>query len=142
MNENLSFEANSTLRDAIKNNNIDRVKVLVEKGKFEITSLECILAVQFNRMDILNYFIYRIENEPYVLCSALYKAVDCRNLEAIKMLVSNFKKNKDKYGSFNINSVIYRSIADTIDMERMSHCSLSDAIEIVRCISTNFFELL
>ena len=90
-------EAYEEFHVAIANDDLEKVKELVEQDKVAITNIECIKVVRLNRLLLLKYFLAKSTNLIGALAYALDEAVRQKNYEAISLLVTYFRDNKERY---------------------------------------------
>ena len=131
-------EAINQLREAIKNDDLDMVKELIESGSAGISNIECVYAVNSNSLKVLEYIVERECSAVRVLSYGLIAAVRAKHKEAIEIFLTSFRENKRKYKYNDLDSVVLESIKESIIFDENATSS-TEALQNVKFIIDMYY---
>lgn len=137
-----SVQISQELARATVEGDFDKVKNLVENCDAVITNLSYISAVQYNRTEILQYFLEKNSTDSLY---ALNAAIREGNVEAIEIVISFWKKNKGK-NNFDVDSAILSAISVVIEERQSVALGITvpnlnaKALDIIRLILKTYDE--
>ena len=134
------FSENSMhqLHVAIENNDLEKVIDLFESGEAGVSNIECAMAVRFNSLKVLEYFLQNISEVPRVLSYGLERAVSDCNMEAIEIILTAFRINKYNYKF--MDAIILGAIEQAIFENKQNSKNAGKALKLVKFIVDNYFE--
>lgn len=140
MKRKYSEQAMEQLREAIKSNDIDRVKELIESGEAGISNLECVLAVKSNSLMALEYFVEKGYSVNRILYYGLMAAVKEKNREAIEIFITDFRDNKSRYAEYDIDMMILNAVSVATETQEYIHVNPDESLKLVKYILDTYFK--
>ena len=135
MKSKYTKEAVEQFHKAIRNDDLDTIRELINQDKVAITNIECIMTVQENKLRILSYFLRTTTNIIGALSYALNEAIRQKNYDALKLMIIYFKENKYCYPEITLNSVIVDAIREVTRCETNNVFDSETALDMITFIA-------
>lgn len=137
MRRKYSEQAMRQLHIAIENNDLEKVIELLDSGEVGVTNIECAMTVRFNSLKILEYFLEKVSDILSVLNYGLELAIKDKNMEAIEIIITAFKKNSYQYKF--MDDVILAAIEQVIYENKYNTKDGTEALKLVKYIVDTYY---
>ena len=137
MRHKYSEKAMQQLHIAIENDDLEKVIDLLESGEAGISNIECAMAVRFNSLKVLEYFLQKVSDVLRILNYGLERAIKDKNMEAIEIIITAFKNNYYQYKF--MDDVILAAIEQVIYENKYNSKNGSEALKLVKYIVDTYF---
>lgn len=137
MRHKYSEKAMQQLHIAIENDDLEKVIDLLESGEAGISNIECAMAVRFNSLKVLEYFLQKVSDVLRILNYGLERAIKDKNMEAIEIIITAFKNNCYQYKF--MDDVILAAIEQVIYENKYNSKNGSETLKLVKYIVDTYF---